>query len=124
MSAFDFVLEAFINALDFKGRARRKEFWWFLCFNICVGTFISLSAKLLHSPMLGLVHTAYQLGMFFPTISIYIRRMHDLNLSGWYSMIPIYSLYLAAKVGTDGPNRFGKDPKRHDDHPSQFPMAA
>jgi len=46
-----------------------------------------------------------------------IKRLHDLDLSGWWSLvfvIPIINfglgLYLTFAKGTDGPNRFGADP--------------
>ncbi len=46
-----------------------------------------------------------------------IKRCHDLDLSGWYSvvaLVPILNvvagLYFTLKRGTDGSNRFGPDP--------------
>jgi len=49
-------------------------------------------------------------------LSIYIitwgvRRMHDVNKSGWYILVPIYNLILAFTPGTKGPNDYGEDPK-------------
>lgn len=48
---------------------------------------------------------------------ILIRRLHDLDKSGWWSLvyfIPyvniIFSLYVLFFKGTEGPNRFGPDP--------------
>ena len=35
-----------------------------------------------------------------------IKRMHDLNRSGWYSVYP----FLVFKRGTDGPNEYGLNP--------------
>ncbi|MCL1938775.1 MAG: DUF805 domain-containing protein [Candidatus Azobacteroides sp.] len=36
-----------------------------------------------------------------------IKRMHDINKNGWYSVIPFYVF----KSGTKGPNNYGVDPK-------------
>ena len=39
------------------------------------------------------------------------KRMHDINVSGWYQLIPIYGLILAFTDGTPGDNKYGKNPK-------------
>jgi len=38
------------------------------------------------------------------------KRMHDINMSGWYFLIPVYNVYLAFKKGTKGSNDYGIDP--------------
>jgi uncharacterized membrane protein YhaH (DUF805 family) len=38
--------------------------------------------------------------------------MHDVNKSGWFILIPIYNLILYCTAGTEGPNKYGSDPKR------------
>ena len=39
------------------------------------------------------------------------NRCHDLDNSGWYQLIPFYSLWLIFKKGNSGPNSYGDDPK-------------
>lgn len=41
-----------------------------------------------------------------------VRRIHDVGKSGWYILVPIYSLILTLSDGTDGDNRYGIDPKK------------
>ncbi|HNX38523.1 MAG TPA: DUF805 domain-containing protein [Candidatus Cloacimonadota bacterium] len=41
-----------------------------------------------------------------------IKRMHDVDKSGWFILIPIYNLILCLTNGTPGPNRFGDDPNQ------------
>ncbi len=36
-----------------------------------------------------------------------VKRVHDVNKSGWYLLIPFYNLYLIFCEGTDGNNDFG-----------------
>lgn len=47
--------------------------------------------------------------------SLLVRRVHDLNLSGWFSLvffIPIFGLlYLLFAGGTNGANQYGEDPR-------------
>lgn len=40
-----------------------------------------------------------------------IKRVHDVNLSGWYSIIPFYNIGLFLIDGTRGHNDYGNDPK-------------
>ena len=38
------------------------------------------------------------------------KRMHDINISGWNFLIPLYNIYLVFSKGTKGNNNFGIDP--------------
>ena len=51
-----------------------------------------------------------------PSIAVGIRRMHDVGKSGWFILIPIYNIILAATEGQAGGNEYGEDPKRPDFH--------
>lgn len=88
----------------FNGRARRKEHWLFaLCsgiIQIILTQFVSEYAE-----------NFYLLMVLVPSIAVGVRRMHDVNKSGWFLLIPIYSFVLACTDGTKGPNRYGEDPK-------------
>jgi hypothetical protein len=52
----------------------------------------------------------YSLIVITPFISLCIRRLHDLNLSGWFALIPLYNIYLFSKKGDIGKNMYGEDP--------------
>lgn len=51
------------------------------------------------------------IGLFLPGLTALVRRMHDVNASGWLVLIPLLNIILACVPGTSGPNRFGDDPK-------------
>lgn len=53
----------------------------------------------------------YSLAVLLPNIAVAIRRMHDVGKSGWYCLIPIYNIILAATDGEKGSNQYGEDPK-------------
>ena len=122
---------------DFRGRARRKEFWsWFLFIWIMLFVLMYLDTAL----GLGGTATAYRTGnsvgfnmtggllsllfalaMFIPNIAVSVRRLHDVGKSGWFllfALIPflgwIYLLYLYVQPGMAGPNEYGPDPKAAD----------
>jgi uncharacterized membrane protein YhaH (DUF805 family) len=102
-------LQAVRNYFDFSGRARRKEYWYFSLFYFIFAIVIAFICEALRSMLL---YYAYILFSIIPALAVAIRRMHDVNKSGWFILIPIYNLVLYCTDGTQGPNRFGSDPKR------------
>jgi uncharacterized membrane protein YhaH (DUF805 family) len=54
--------------------------------------------------------------MFFQYFPLAVRRLHDLNSSGWYVLITflpfgqLLILWLMFKKGTPGPNKYGEPP--------------
>jgi uncharacterized membrane protein YhaH (DUF805 family) len=95
---------------DFNGRARRSEYWYFVLFNYLIQLLIGyIGLYTFENPYFG---TIYFLAVFIPYIAVGVRRMHDVNKSGWYILIPIYNLILCCTDGTIGPNDYGPDPKR------------
>jgi len=114
----------------FKGRARRAEYWWACLFNtIFVWLFYFLAWRLFTAVMsnLGVDGEAalafgglaayisqciLSLAILLPGLGVAIRRMHDVNKSGWFCLIPLYNIVLLITAGTTGPNRFGPDPKQ------------
>ncbi|OIQ28814.1 MAG: DUF805 domain-containing protein [Bacteroidetes bacterium MedPE-SWsnd-G2] len=104
------------NYANFNGRARRKEYWMFLLIHLI--TYFSLAiiqtvSILNNGPTLlfSLLTAIYLIGIIIPSIAVAVRRMHDVGKSGWYILIPVYSLVLAVTGGDSGPNNYGKDPK-------------
>jgi len=103
----------------FEGRARRKEYWQFVAVNLCVSVVGSMLGRL---PLVGwIIQVAvglYGLAVLVPGIAVAIRRMHDINKSGWVlllAFIPLVGaiivIVFAATEGTVGDNAYGPDPK-------------
>ena len=118
----------FISALKkyavFSGRSRRAEYWYFVLFS----TLIGIGASTLDAFLYGLESEAFvtpslfiSLAMTVPSISVGVRRLHDIDKSGWWMLLSLILivgwvplLVWAARTGTMGPNRFGDDPKQID----------
>ena len=103
---------------DFTGRARRREFWFFVLFSgIVAGLIGSLftPSGSLFSP--GFLWT---LAILCPQLAVGWRRMHDLGKPGYYYIfiyipfINIYALYLLCKEGIPSANEYGPNPKDPD----------
>lgn len=103
----------------FSGRARRKEYWMFTLINaIIYGVLIGASMVLFDNYLLGII---YDLAILIPALAVSVRRLHDINKSGFWifiSFIPliggIWFLVLTCTEGTPGENRFGANPKAID----------
>ncbi|PBQ33822.1 hypothetical protein CNR22_19220 [Sphingobacteriaceae bacterium] len=109
---------------DFKGRARRKEFWMFFLFNLLIWmALLVLSSFLTNgSDETDTVITYLLIGHFFimliPGLAVTVRRLHDMGKSGsWFFIyfVPvvggIWLLSLLCTDGVSGPNQYGPDPK-------------
>lgn len=68
----------------FKGRESRRTFWYFVLFNCIFSLIIYFIDKFLHSDILS---TIYSLAVFLPHLGASIRRLHDINKSGWWVLL-------------------------------------
>lgn len=104
----DWYLMVIKNYAGFNGRARRKEYWMFALFSTIISIVLTIIDK---ATGVNFISTIYSLAVLVPSIAVGIRRMHDVNKSGWYILIPIYNLILACTNGDSGENNYGSDPK-------------
>lgn len=109
----NYYIEPLKKYAVFEGRARRKEYWSFFLFCLLVGFAIGIIGVFagFSANEINTVSNILQLGLIVPSIAVGIRRMHDVNKSGWFILIPFYNLILACTPGTIGPNTYGPDPK-------------
>lgn len=100
MTSIRTVLSKYV---DFTGRARRSEYWWFFLASGVLNIILRTA-----SPILGLL---VGLALFLPGLAVGIRRMHDTGHSGWFILIPIYNIVLLATDSAPGDNQYGPNPK-------------
>lgn len=112
----DWYLQVLQKYTVFEGRARRKEYWFFVLFNLIITIVISVVESGIGTG--GVLGIIYMLGVFLPSVAVAIRRLHDTDRSGWWlliSFIPVIGvivlLVLLALDSTPGDNRFGPNPK-------------
>ena len=112
----DYFMAALKKYATFEGRARRKEYWFFVLFYFVIAVVISVVEGMLGTG--GLLAGLFALGMLLPNLAVTVRRLHDTDRSGWWiliNLVPligwIVSLVFMCTAGTAGSNRFGADPK-------------
>lgn len=105
----------FQNYANFKGRARRSEYWYFALgstvISIVLAVLDNATGLTFGEAKTGITGSLYSLLVLLPSIAVGIRRMHDVGKSGWFLLIPIYNLILACRAGDVGTNEYGADPK-------------
>jgi uncharacterized membrane protein YhaH (DUF805 family) len=122
-------LSWFIEALRkyavFGGRSRRKEYWFFVLFVVVISTVLTIVDGLIgaydRSTGVGLLSAIFSLAILIPSISVSVRRLHDIDRTGWWvliSLVPLVGwivlLVFHVQGGTPGTNRYGPNPKSTD----------
>jgi uncharacterized membrane protein YhaH (DUF805 family) len=93
------IASVFRKYADFTGRARRSEYWWFALLLWLVIAVISVlpliptgtnmygdpAHNLEIVPML--LGPILFLGLALPSIAVLVRRLHDVNFSGWFALL-------------------------------------
>ena len=71
------------RSFEFSGRSGRAEFWWFTLVYTAAGLLLDAIDRAIGSEfgILGLILT---LGLFIPSLSVTVRRLHDIDVSGWW----------------------------------------
>ena len=102
MSFIDAIKSGFRNYANFKGRAGRSEYWWWVLFTVLV----EAAAGSFGDSLGGLVTIA----LLLPSLAVGVRRMHDTNHRGWWILFPIVNLIFAVRKSDTVENRFGPPP--------------
>lgn len=107
----------------FSGRARRQEYWLFNLDCMIVSSFLSslslsLARNIVANIVVSIVAVAWSLFIIIPSLAVLVRRLHDVNRSGWWLLflfLPIVGwivLFVFTLLpGTVGENDYGDDPK-------------
>ncbi|MGL2965220.1 DUF805 domain-containing protein [Flavobacterium sp. XGLA_31] len=81
----------FENYANFKGRARRSEYWYFTLANIIIAILTMIIDEVLHlkigSSNSGVLNSLYSLLVFIPGLAVAVRRLHDIGKSGWLILL-------------------------------------
>ncbi|MDO8296647.1 MAG: DUF805 domain-containing protein [Caulobacter sp.] len=110
---------------DFQGRARRSEYWLFVLFQIIVYIIAAVLGAIAgggDSGAVNLLVGVVSLGLLLPSLAVSVRRLHDIDRTGWWVLIGLIPLIggivlfiFSLLDGTAGRNRFGPDPKGRGD---------
>lgn len=108
--------------LTTKKRSSRKEYILKFLLSVTIFLFVNYSTKMIEKANLfTVIYIWMTVIVLLITIIQYfplsIRRLHDLNASGWYVLLTfapfgqLLILWLMLKKGTEGPNKYGNPPE-------------
>ncbi len=118
------ITEAIKNTFKYDGRASRSAYWWMQLFVGLVYVVFILGAGFLGAAsgtadganaaagLINLIIIPLYLGAFLVLLSLTMRRLHDIDKSGWWylvALVPLLGIVLIVFVctaGTPGPNRY------------------
>ena len=115
---FSAVASGYRQYFNFRGRATKSEFWYFLMFWLLAYMVVALIDELALSPVInlrefpgagfvpyayldpeaGLLMLLYRPLTAIPTWSVTVRRLHDVGKSGWFSLLWIFPIPLLGWV--------------------------
>lgn len=119
----NWYLKVLQNYAVFSGRARRKEYWMFVLFNLIFAIVAMLLDNVLgitfgNGIFYGPIYLVYGLAILVPSLAVLVRRLHDIDKSGawiFIGLIPligsIWLLVLTVMDSTPGENQYGPNPK-------------
>jgi uncharacterized membrane protein YhaH (DUF805 family) len=111
------IKTCFYKYADFKGRARRPEYWWWTLFNVLLSIPLALLDVAIEGANgRGMLSNLVSLALLLPSLAVGARRLHDTDRRGWWQLlwfIPLIGwiivIVFLCQRGTEGPNRFGPD---------------
>ncbi|PGH39439.1 MAG: hypothetical protein CRN43_09080 [Candidatus Nephrothrix sp. EaCA] len=129
-----YYLKALRNFANFSGRARRKEYWYFVLFSFIFGLGIIIILRIaleMNGDILAILFLLYALATFIPGLAVTVRRLHDVGKSGSFLfilLIPLIGLFflpvlivvlivviwflvLMLTDSNSGENEYGENPK-------------
>ena len=125
-----YYLKALRNYTGFTGRSTRSEYWYFALFNFIFAIAAMIVDNVLGTRITtdtingafglpyGYVYLLYALAVIIPGLAVAVRRLHDVNKSGWFlliAIIPIVGIiWLLVLMVTDsdpGENKYGMNPQ-------------
>ena len=117
---WDWYMQVLKKYADFSGRARRKEYWFFVLWYLIITIILAIIDAVLGLRIgnAGVLQSLYALALLIPSLAVGARRLHDIGRTGWWlliGLIPLIGLIvLLVFFFTDsqpGNNEYGPSPK-------------
>ena len=117
-SVLEAYKESFKNYLNFKGRARRSDYFPTILINVFLIIFVYILVSIKSEEIGYIIFLVFTVLFGIPTISVTVRRLHDIDMHGaWIAVaiIPFFGwiamLILCAKDSNENANEYGPSPK-------------
>jgi uncharacterized membrane protein YhaH (DUF805 family) len=112
----DAIKKGFKGYVVWNARSTRSEYWWWSLFALIVVIVMAILDSIIFGGQFGAVgplYTISALALFLPGLSVSVRRLHDIDRTGWWlwiMLIPIIGfivlLVFALLPSAMGPTRW------------------
>ena len=113
MSFMDATKSGIGKSFTFSGRSSRSEYWWWVLAGILFQIICAIIAVLGNVAVTAI----FPILLVIPTTTMIVRRLHDLEKSGWWFLIVLiplvgilYLIYLFIQEGDMNENIYGPIP--------------
>lgn len=105
-----------MNYVNFKGRSTRSDYWYSLLVHYIISFILGFVAGFIPNleGVMSIITAVYALAIVVPSIAICVRRLHDINKSGWFYLmgfIPLVGIIILlvffCTASVDENNRYG-----------------
>jgi uncharacterized membrane protein YhaH (DUF805 family) len=111
------IKKGFRGYVVWNARSTRSEYWWWTLFAFIVAIVAAVIDSAVFSTNvttnIGPVSAVASIALFLPGLSVWIRRLHDTDRTGWWAWIvlipiagPIVSLVFMLLASKPGPTRW------------------
>ncbi len=83
------VTRGFAQTLNFSGRSRRPDYWWFFIFVFAGAAVLGAVELALGGATGGWLVRAFQIAVFVPFLAVGWRRLQDTGRPGWFLLVPV-----------------------------------
>jgi uncharacterized membrane protein YhaH (DUF805 family) len=110
------IASGFQNYVNFSGRSLRSAYWYWTLFAVIVGIVTAIIDNVIG---VAITNTIASLALFLPGLAVSVRRLHDIDRTGWwvliaFTIIGIFLLiYWYCQPGTPGDNQYGPNPLKY-----------
>lgn len=120
----DYLIQPLRHTFNFRGRARRGEYWGFVLWQLAIlAAALNIMSLIPHGMdgMALVIWTGFAQGAVFglPLLALQVRRLHDQGCSAWWLLVGFvpyigagWMFWLMVARGQPGDNRYGEDPRR------------
>lgn len=107
------ITSCFSKYATFSGRAKRTEYWYWCLFVLICGVCALIADGLILKDMENTpLNSIFNLATLLPGLAVLVRRLHDINRSGWWALLILTGigvlalLYWAVQPSNTENNRY------------------
>lgn len=124
MTFFEAVGKCYRKYFVFKGRASKREYWWFALLGFLFAWPLSLTEVSIgfwyinfndQASILNFIYFILTVSVLIPGAAVWTRRMHDIGRKGWswlFIFLPVIGQVLILRWltqdGDEGENKYGE----------------